>query len=366
MTPAPPNLYSFATGELSQDATLAYLLSWAKPVYRDSNPDMHRLGAALLWAFVSAWAKSLGVADPLQGKDIRYLHVGVQWNRVDVWAEINDDLLLLIEDKTHACEHSEQIARYVERAEAHYREEGSRPRQVLAVYCKTGNESLANLSAKKGCGVFTRADLLAVLTACPMPENTIVQDFHQHLQGLENDTESFRDLPYADWSWNARRGFCLAIERAWAAEGWELNLNWGDVSNARGGFTGFWWGFTRAENFGCDVYLQIEMGAHANVLRLRLCNADSGAVAAATVKEVFAAAAALTHEHPHDRIRLASAGGKKGGKTTAVASLSFDGGDGYLVLDSAGKLNFKQTLQRLNLATRMLVPIARVRGSASE
>jgi len=366
MTVAPPNLYSFATGELSQDATLAYLLSWAHPDYRDSHPDMHRLGEALLRAFVSSSAKSQGGPDPLQGKQISALKVGVQWNRVDVWAEINDDLLLLIEDKTHACEHSEQIARYVALAEAHYRKEGAHPRRVLAVYCKTGNESHANLKAKKGCGVFTRGDLLAVLSACPAPGNTIVRDFHQHLQELDDDTESFRHRPYAKWSWNATRGFCLALERAWAAEGWDSGLNWGDVSNARGGFTGLWWGFTRAPHFGCDVYLQIEMEEHANTLRLRLCNADSGEVAAATVKAVFKAAAALTREPPYDRIRFTSAGGKKGGKTTAVSALSFDGRDGYFALDSDGKLDFKETLWRLNLATRLLVPISMAGGNRTE
>ena len=33
-----PNLYSFATKELDQDATLAYILAWAKPAYRESHP----------------------------------------------------------------------------------------------------------------------------------------------------------------------------------------------------------------------------------------------------------------------------------------------------------------------------------------
>ena len=48
-----PNLYSFATKELAQDATLAYILAWAKPVYRESHPRLHRLGTDMLRALLA-------------------------------------------------------------------------------------------------------------------------------------------------------------------------------------------------------------------------------------------------------------------------------------------------------------------------
>lgn len=48
-----PNLYSFATKELAQDATPAYILAWAHPDYRDCHPLCHELGTAMLRALLS-------------------------------------------------------------------------------------------------------------------------------------------------------------------------------------------------------------------------------------------------------------------------------------------------------------------------
>ena len=63
-----PNLYEFATSELSQDATLAYILSWGKPEYRDQNRDLNPLGESLLRALVGASAKAKGITDPSQSE----------------------------------------------------------------------------------------------------------------------------------------------------------------------------------------------------------------------------------------------------------------------------------------------------------
>ena len=106
-----PNIYSFATSELSQDATLAYLLSWAKPEYRERYPVLNRLGEHLLRTLGEASAEARSEPNPLDNRAIQVLEVGTQRDRMDVWAEINDSLILVIEDKTNTCEHSDQIAR---------------------------------------------------------------------------------------------------------------------------------------------------------------------------------------------------------------------------------------------------------------
>jgi len=134
-----PNLYHFATSELSQDATLAYLLSWAKPEYGESHPLLNQLGEKLLREMVTASAKRMGRTDPLAGLAIDTLNVGVQRDHIDVWAEVNDNLFLVIEDKVDTCEHSDQISRYKKLAE-NYRPATDKPWDVMAVYVKTGNE----------------------------------------------------------------------------------------------------------------------------------------------------------------------------------------------------------------------------------
>ena len=44
MTKDIPNIFSYATSELSQDAMIAWLLQWASPEYGEADPDLHRTG----------------------------------------------------------------------------------------------------------------------------------------------------------------------------------------------------------------------------------------------------------------------------------------------------------------------------------
>ena len=50
-----PNRFHYATKELTQDAALDYILTWARPAYRESRPCLHRLGTALLRALLATW-----------------------------------------------------------------------------------------------------------------------------------------------------------------------------------------------------------------------------------------------------------------------------------------------------------------------
>ena len=47
-----PNLYGFATKELAQDATIAYILAWADPVHQETDARLHDLGTRLLKALL--------------------------------------------------------------------------------------------------------------------------------------------------------------------------------------------------------------------------------------------------------------------------------------------------------------------------
>lgn len=102
--------------------------------------------------------------------------------------------------------------------------------------------------------VFTRKDVLKVLDGCE-GRNAILMDFHQYMQGLEKQTNS-----YMEWtqtankdSWRAWEGFfrhlesrLINAERHWS---W-----WGYVPNQSGGFLCFSW----SPSDSAELYLQIE------------------------------------------------------------------------------------------------------------
>ena len=150
-----PNLYAFATKELAQDATIAYLLAWADPSYREAHPRLHSLGTELL--------RSLLQTQEVDLPRVETLCTETQVNRIDIVVQINageDGVLLLIEDKVDTQEHSNQIERYIEIVKQEYSGEYD---CLVAVYLKTGNVSKEELPPKDKCGHFLRHDLLKIL-----------------------------------------------------------------------------------------------------------------------------------------------------------------------------------------------------------
>ena len=188
-----PNLYEFATKELAQDATIAYILAWADPKYRKSHPRLHALGTELLRSLLL----TQGVGLPL----IQTLHIETQVvvktkrDRIDILVRINEDqnanrIILIIEDKVSTTEHSNQIKRYKKAVRKKY---SGRYDHLVAVYLKTGNVSGEELPPKDKCGHFLRRDLLDVLNKFQDTKNTIVDDFRTHLQRWEDDANRKRE-----------------------------------------------------------------------------------------------------------------------------------------------------------------------------
>jgi hypothetical protein len=99
-----PNLFRFATGELSQDAFLCWLLDWASAEHAEDDASLHRAGRTLLKALLEKHGEA--------AVDVSHVTVHPQYFGADVVAEIGDRLVLLIEDKIHAEQHDNQLTRY--------------------------------------------------------------------------------------------------------------------------------------------------------------------------------------------------------------------------------------------------------------
>ncbi|MFW6106720.1 MAG: PD-(D/E)XK nuclease family protein, partial [bacterium] len=248
----PPNIYEFATSELSQDATLAYILSYSKSEHREGYADLNRLGKLLLRSLARAAAEAQGITSPLQGKPIEKIEIKTQDKGIDVSVKVNDAIWLIIEDKIMASEHSDQINRYVRRAK---QSDGGRW-HVMPVYVKTGNESRPGSDLPHG--IFLRKDLLAVLDQAQDIDNTIVREFREHLVRWEKLTDSFRHKSCDQWTREslAKEGYYMALE-LWLGElqdNTPHDPGWGYVSNQSGGFLGFWWHWRIFERCPCSLY----------------------------------------------------------------------------------------------------------------
>ena len=239
-----PNLFSFATSELSQDAFIAWLLAWADSDHEATHPDLHALGLRLLREL----ARTPGKRFPSRPR----VEVRRQDQKIDVAVLVNDDLVVVIEDKTDSGRHSNQLVRYQQVAGKAWGK-----RRPVCVYLKTGEESSAT-TLPSGWRPFMRRDFLKVLRTGAKIQNAILRDFTAHLETIERDVQAYRTLPIGCWKNRpARRedrrvwqGFFAELQRR-LGEG-----DWGYVANPNGGFMGFWWGTRKVD--GTAIYLQLE------------------------------------------------------------------------------------------------------------
>ena len=216
-----PNLFSFATKELSQDAFIAWLLQWASPDCQAHDPILYECANNFATKLLS-----LQTEPPVK---ITEIMVERQWEKIDVCAEINGKYLLIIEDKTITREHSDQLERYKEVATKWCLEKNY---QLVCVYLKTGSESAAILKQVKqqGFAIFGRGDFLRILNA-PHITNNIFIDFKDHLQSLEDGENQFQTKPIKTWGDADWKGFYQALEKLRPTM-----LKWEKVDNSSGGF----------------------------------------------------------------------------------------------------------------------------------
>lgn len=242
MAPSRPNLFSIATKELSQDAFLTWLIQWAAPEFRDLNPGL----AGVATDFVTHLIALKGETPA----ELTKVTAGRQWENIDVWAEVNDTHLIIIEDKVGTGEHSGQLARYRQIGEDWCQE---RSRTLVCVYIKTQSDSGPNLRrvAEQGYAVLDRRDLLRLLDAHEV-QSDIYNDFRDRLREIERSESQFTEKPVGTWDGNDWKGLYQALEAVGVVEKWEF------VNNPNGGFWNAVLNWYEAED--AYPYMQIEQG----------------------------------------------------------------------------------------------------------
>jgi hypothetical protein len=237
-----PNLFTLATKELSQDAFLAWLLQWAHPRCRDYNKELQAVAESFLGELISLQSEVPA--------SIERVEAGRQWENIDVWAEVNNSHLIIIEDKVGTGQHSNQLSRYRATGEKWCQERGCK---LVCVYIKTHSDSASNLAnvERQGFAVLNRKRLLDFLNAHEV-RSDIYTDFRDRLRELERLETKFDRKKVSEWDGNDWKGFYQALEQRRPV------VTWGYVNNPAGGFWNLvlnWF-----DHEGVCPYMQIEQG----------------------------------------------------------------------------------------------------------
>jgi len=245
------NLFRYATSELSQDAFICWLLSYATEAGWDENPQLRECAIALL-------SRILGTKSILWTQDMRITRIDKQYKNIDVLIQI-DNIYIIIEDKTFTSTHDDQINRYKNTLI----KAGKDPQNIICVYYKIEEQPSPEENVDFE---FTREILLELFRPFKgRIQNQIFLDYLDYLEWIDSKISSYQRLPIANWSYRSYIGcfknLCNTILKS-------ERKSWGYVSNPTGGFMGLWWfdilSSDELNRMGLDeqcadeLYLQIE------------------------------------------------------------------------------------------------------------
>ena len=172
---SPPSFFSYATSERCQDAFICWLIAWGAHDYREANGPLHRTGVFFLSCLLA-----LRRIDPPTTYTV--LRITPQHENIDILVEVNEDIVVLIEDKVHFCQGPGQLEGYLRIVRKDF--PGRTP---VPVYLKTGDQPDRAAIENAGWECFFRRDLLKVLDYGKQEgvESDIFRDFHSRLRQME-------------------------------------------------------------------------------------------------------------------------------------------------------------------------------------
>ena len=264
------NLFNYATSELSQDAFLCWLASYA---LEDAEPDdtLRSCAREMLELFVPEF----------NGHPFTLTDVERQVWHIDVLltAELaGTTYKIIVEDKTNTREHSEQLMRY--KGEIQKKFPGCIP---CGVYYKTGFQSDLSAVHEAKYQYVSLEKMLELLR--PYVDKTVSQifrDYYGYWNAYLENARRYRELPPVEWDSSQCTCFFDALQNGDFLRGRYDWIGYGYVANQTGGFQGIWlWPedchfdvMHDGSRVTCALYVQVESvcknGVRSFPVRLKL------------------------------------------------------------------------------------------------
>lgn len=185
-----PNLFSFATSELSQDAFLSWLLAWSMEQYRTpENEKLTEASRAFLAFLLSKHDRYKGITpEDITGVvgDIRQ-----QYEKIDVYCVValadGSRISLIIEDKVETSQHSGQLDRYL----GAIRGDDIHEDDLVGIYFKTGLVTDADRQLPPEFALLEREELLSFLKGLDV-SHLILDEYIAYLDGVDAERRELK------------------------------------------------------------------------------------------------------------------------------------------------------------------------------
>ena len=244
-----PNIFDYATSELSQDAFICYMLNFPPA------------------------AKLFLKKCKIENENI--LNIERQHMHIDILVE-TDNHYLIIEDKTGTGEHDDQIVRYVNILTEQQKKGKLNPKKNINVcYLKThdflwdyqpSENNDAGLKEKENCVSLNRDAILDILKN--VPRDTIFEQFKSYLEAFDVDTS----VPISNWNRKHWFKFLAPIIKEKKDKEPKLWADIGYVPNRSGGFYACWFGGDEKSFPNYTLYKQIEIEcSDKETYNIKLC-----------------------------------------------------------------------------------------------
>ena len=186
-----PNIFNYATSELSQDAIICWMIEWA------NSKD------AIMKEFAYDFIKTILNSHKKYSVDLNNLievKIKRQYNNIDILILLcfkdREVLPLIIEDKTYTMEHSDQLKRYYKfiLEENKGNEKITEP---LGIYYKSGfvYDNEIEKIAKEGYRIFDRSMMINLMKKhIDKIESDIFNNYYDYLSGIELDEEEIKKI----------------------------------------------------------------------------------------------------------------------------------------------------------------------------
>lgn len=241
-----PNLFDYATKELSQDAMISYMLKWADDKYKNDESS-HQIGKRFLDAIFKKYEDKI--------KDIpsKYsIEIKKQEKNIDILCIVNEEYYIIIEDKTNTSHHGDQLNKYFKYVNTTLDVEED---NILCIYYKTGEEyNLDKLSGKTDKNKkweykpFLKDDIFKVLDI--NTTNQIFLDYKKHISKLIKKAD-YKKLPLEEWETDTWIHFARELKK-------ENKLNLGDkITHAKGSNQGLFFNYKEIKKDKIGFYLRI-------------------------------------------------------------------------------------------------------------